>query len=61
MKRDHGFDASERMYKTRIKHWDLDKKAKANEMLHVQQIFNRRRAEDKETIVVVRGNIIDEA
>jgi len=29
MKRDHGFEASERMYKTRVKYWRLDKEGQS--------------------------------
>jgi hypothetical protein len=33
------FEASEGMYKTRVRHWGLDKKAEANEMSHALRII----------------------
>jgi hypothetical protein len=61
MRRDYCFDASERMYKTRVKHWGLDKKAKANEMSHALRIIQRRKAEGKDTVTVIREKVVDEA
>jgi hypothetical protein len=60
MERDHNFVASERMYKTRIKQWGLDKKCKASEMSSALRIVERRRAEGKNTYVVVRERIMNE-
>lgn len=61
MKRDHGFEASERMYKTRVKHWRLDKKAKADEMLQALEMIEKRKAEGKPSCVVIRERTISEA
>lgn len=54
MLRDHVFEVSERMYKTRIKDWGLDKKRKADEMAHALRIIDRRKAKSKATCVVIR-------
>lgn len=61
MRRDYGFEASERMYKTRVKHWGLDKKNKSNEMAHALRIIRRRKAERKNTVVVIREKVVGEA
>src|SRR2546421_4618123 len=60
VQRDHGFIASERMYKTRIMEWDLDKKRKAGEMSLALRIIEQRRAEGKNTCVVIRKRIMNE-
>jgi hypothetical protein len=60
MQRDHNFVASEKMYKTRIRQWGLDKKCKASEMSSALRIIERRRAEGKNTYVVVRERIMNE-
>ena len=60
MQRDHNFVASEKMYKTRIRQWRLDKNCKASEMSSVLRIIERRRAESKNTYVVVRERIMNE-
>src|SRR5271156_1875651 len=60
MQRDHDFIASERMYKTRIMEWDLDKKRKAGEMSLALRIIEQRRAEGKNTCVVIRKRIMNE-
>ena len=60
MQRDHNFVASEKMYKTRIRQWRLDKKCKASEMSSALRIIERRRAEGKNTHVVVRERIMNE-
>jgi hypothetical protein len=60
MQRDHDFIASERMYKTRIMEWDLDKNRKAGEMSLALRIIEQRRAEGKNTCVVIRKRIMNE-
>src|SRR5271163_938141 len=60
MQRDHDFIASERMYKTRIMEWDLDKKRKAGEMSLALRIIEQRRAEGKNTCVVIRKRVMNE-
>ena len=61
MRRDHGFEASEKMYKTRVRHWGLDKKAKADEMAHALRIIERRKVEGKSTYIVIRERKVDDA
>ena len=61
MRRDHGFEASEKMYKTRVRHWGLDKKAKADEMAHALRIIERRKGEGKSTYIVIRERKMDDA
>lgn len=53
MSRQHGFTASAKMYKTRIKLWGLDKKRKAPEMLTGLMIIKRRKPLGKSTCIVV--------
>jgi tetratricopeptide (TPR) repeat protein len=60
IQRDHNFVATEKMYKTRIRQWGLDKKCKASEMSSALRIIERRRAEGKNTYVVVRERIMNE-
>src|ERR1700733_15429704 len=60
MQRDHNFVATEKMYKTRIRQWGLEKKCKASEMSCALRIIERRRAEGKNTCVVIRERIMDE-
>src|SRR5947199_7802648 len=60
MQRDHNFVASEKMYKTRIKQWKLDKKCKAGEMSDALRMIEQRRAEGKNTYIVVRERILNE-
>lgn len=60
MQREHNFIASEKMYKTRIRQWGLDKKCKASEMSSALRIIQQRRAEGKNTYVVVRERIMNE-
>jgi hypothetical protein len=60
MQRDHNFVATEKMYKTRIRQWGLEKKCKASEMSCALRIIERRRAEGKNTCVVVRERIMNE-
>jgi hypothetical protein len=60
MQRDHDFVASEKMYKTRIMEWGLDKKRKADEMSLALRIIEQRRAEGKNTCVVIRKRIMSE-
>jgi len=60
MQRDHDFIASEKMYKTRIMEWDLDKKRKASEMSLALRVIEQRRAEGKNTCVVIRKRIMNE-
>jgi tetratricopeptide (TPR) repeat protein len=60
MQRDHNFVATEKMYKTRIRQWGLEKKCKASEMSCALRIIERRRAEGKKTYVVIRERVMDE-
>jgi hypothetical protein len=60
MQRDHDFIASEKMYKTRIMEWGLDKNRKAGEMSLALGIIEQRRAEGKNTCVVIRKRIMNE-
>ncbi len=61
MDEDHGFQATSRMYKTRIRHWKLDKKRKAPEMLYARRIISERKATNKLTTVVIRAKELSEA
>lgn len=60
MQRDHDFIASEKMYKTRIMEWGLGKNRKAGEMSPALGIVEQRRAESKNTCVVIRKRIMNE-
>src|ERR1700722_5074629 len=60
MQRDHDFIASEKMYKTRIMEWGLDKKRKAGEMSLALRTIERRRAEGKNTCMVIRERTMSE-
>jgi hypothetical protein len=60
MQRDHDFIASEKMYKTRIMEWGLDKKRKAGEMSLALRTIEQRKAEGKNTCVVIRERTMSE-
>lgn len=59
MARDHQFFANQRMYKTRIKKWGIDKNQKAKEVGYMLKVKQQRAALGKDTEFVVRGRKVD--
>ncbi|KAL9071458.1 MAG: hypothetical protein Q9161_004175 [Pseudevernia consocians] len=59
MARQHGFRATEKMYKTRIKQWGLDKKNKANEMRAIVRKKKQLGDQGMSTAFRVRGQLVD--
>ena len=58
----HGFHATQRMYKSRIQAWKFDKKFKETEWRQIIQIWKRRREEEgKESIFKIRGRTVTSA
>ncbi|KAL8857152.1 MAG: hypothetical protein Q9178_006328 [Gyalolechia marmorata] len=60
MKRDHGFTASDRMYKTRIQKWKIDKNVKAEEMKAIVRKQAQRSFTGKPSAFRVRGVLVPE-
>jgi hypothetical protein len=52
---------SEKMYKSRIRKWQIDKKHKRHEMLFATKVIGKRRREGKSTQITIRGQDIAEA
>src|SRR5271163_495074 len=55
----HGFNATERSLKHRIRVWHLDKKQKDPEMRMVANLYLRRKAQGKESAFRIRGRDVD--
>lgn len=56
MKQHHGFHASVKMYKDRIKEWNIDTNVKKPEMLAIIRSIGGRKATGKSSVVRVRGH-----
>ncbi|KAJ0281400.1 hypothetical protein COL940_005684 [Colletotrichum noveboracense] len=59
MEETYYFHATERMFKTRIKRWGLDKKFKEGEVLAMLQVKNKRDAAGKKTRFTVRNQEVE--
>ncbi|KAF4843475.1 hypothetical protein CGCSCA4_v007870 [Colletotrichum siamense] len=59
MEETYYFHATERMFKTRIKRWGLDKKFKEAEVLAMLQVKNKRDAAGKKTRFTVRNQEVE--
>ncbi|KAM7218481.1 hypothetical protein V8F06_006085 [Rhypophila decipiens] len=59
MEKTHGFFATEKMYKTRIKKWALDKNNKMDEVVYMVRIKNQREAMGKRTEFIIRNRSVD--
>ncbi|KAK5661857.1 hypothetical protein OQA88_9961 [Cercophora sp. LCS_1] len=55
----HGFRATQRMYKTRIKSWGLDKNFKESEVVELFRLRRERDRVNKPTIYLIRGREVD--
>ncbi|KAK1447160.1 hypothetical protein CMEL01_08999 [Colletotrichum melonis] len=55
MERDYNFHATERMYKTRLRSWGVEKKLKESEALHIAQLKGEREAMGKKTEFYIRN------
>ncbi|TDZ32366.1 hypothetical protein C8035_v012476 [Colletotrichum spinosum] len=59
MERDYHFYATQRMFKTRVVRWGLDKKLKEAEVIHMLNVKRQRLAAGKDSIFTVRGQNVD--
>ncbi|GKT44861.1 uncharacterized protein ColSpa_05042 [Colletotrichum spaethianum] len=59
MERDYCFYATQRMFKTRIVRWGLDKKLKEKEVMHMLKLKRQRLAAGKDSSFRVRGQNIN--
>ncbi|TEA17340.1 hypothetical protein C8034_v000448 [Colletotrichum sidae] len=59
MERDYRFYATQRMFKTRVIRWGLDKKLKEAEVTHMLNVKRQRLAAGKDSIFTVRGQNVD--
>ncbi|KXH38959.1 hypothetical protein CSIM01_06096 [Colletotrichum simmondsii] len=59
MERDHFFFATERMFKSRIVRWGLDKKLKEPEVLHMLELKRKRQATGKESRFTIEDQDVD--
>lgn len=57
----HGFPATNRMFKQRIRAWKLDKNNKEHEMKAILRITERRKSMGKDTVCHLRGRIVNSA
>lgn len=55
----HGFHATSKMYKSRITTWDLRRNLSHHEVVFIIATVERRKAEGKSTVVVLRGRPVD--
>ncbi|OHE97313.1 hypothetical protein CORC01_07368 [Colletotrichum orchidophilum] len=55
MERDHSFYATERMFKTRLRSWGLEKKLKETEVWHIVQLNREREARGKKSEFYIRN------
>src|SRR5436305_13868721 len=55
----HGFHATTRSLKHRIRVWHLDKKQKDHEMRTILKTYLSRKAQGKQSIFLLRGRLID--
>lgn len=60
MRINFNFDATERMYKTRIRQWGLDRKRKAPEMRFAYWVSEKRRKQGKSTAIRIRQEVVNE-
>lgn len=58
MASEHNFVATERMYKTRIRQWHLNKNMKSHEMHALAQRARQRSSAGEDTAFQVRGNVV---
>ncbi|KAK4447812.1 hypothetical protein QBC34DRAFT_427047 [Podospora aff. communis PSN243] len=59
MEESHGFRATQRMYKTRIKSWGLDKNFKESEVVELFRLRRERDRIGKPTVYAIRGREVD--
>ncbi|KAK0649286.1 Clr5 domain-containing protein, partial [Cercophora newfieldiana] len=59
MEETHGFRATQRMYKTRIKSWGLDKNFKESEVVELFRLRRERDRIGKPTVYAIRGREVD--
>ncbi|KAL0768845.1 hypothetical protein CaCOL14_008153 [Colletotrichum acutatum] len=59
MERDYSLNATERMYKTRLRSWGLEKKLKESEVLYMAQLKREREAMGKKTDFYIRNQQVD--
>ncbi|KAJ9605318.1 hypothetical protein H2200_009975 [Cladophialophora chaetospira] len=59
MAEEHGFKATEKMYKSRIKMWRLDKKNKMHEVKEILRQRAKRKSIGKKTGVILRDHLVD--
>ncbi|KAL2877612.1 hypothetical protein SGCOL_007141 [Colletotrichum sp. CLE4] len=59
MERDHFFFATERMFKSRIVRWGLDKKLKEPEVLHMLELKRKRQATGKDSRFSIEDQDVD--
>ncbi|EXF74411.1 hypothetical protein CFIO01_10197 [Colletotrichum fioriniae PJ7] len=59
MERDHFFFATERMFKSRIVRWGLDKKLKEPEVLHMLELKRKRQATGKDSHFTIEDQDVD--
>ncbi|KAK1975839.1 Clr5 domain-containing protein [Colletotrichum cereale] len=59
MERDYSLYSTERMFKTRIQNWGLNKKLKEPEVLHIFQLNERRKAIGKKSEFFIRNQKVD--
>ena len=56
---EHGFQATERTLKHRIRLWHLDKKQKDHEMRAIARLYLTRKAQGKRSIFKIRDRVVD--
>ena len=56
---EHGFHATERTLKHRIRLWHLDKKQKDHEMRAIARLYLTRKAQGKKSIFKIRDRVVD--
>ncbi|KAK1968715.1 hypothetical protein LY78DRAFT_679132 [Colletotrichum sublineola] len=59
MERDYNLFATERMFKTRIKSWGIDKKLKEAEVMRILQLKKEREAAGKNSRLYIRNQQVD--
>ncbi|CAG9994075.1 unnamed protein product [Clonostachys byssicola] len=59
LERDYGFEATVKMYKSRIWKWGLDKKLKSDEVLAILLLKHERDAQRKPSQFTIRGQPVD--
>ncbi|KAK3346583.1 hypothetical protein B0T25DRAFT_552363 [Lasiosphaeria hispida] len=59
MEEKHGFRATQRMYKTRIKSWGLDKNFKESEVVELYRLKRERDRAGKPSTYMIRGRKVD--